>query len=323
MPPSPILSIIIVNYNVKDYILNCIQSIQERIDAQRTPYEVIVSDNGSADGSVQTIREKFPWVHIIENNANLGFGKANNAGATQARGKVLFFLNPDTLIVTGIEAMCLYLSENKDIGLMGSTVVEQDNRIHVFYKPSIDSVCLQLIYIIPFLGRIHMVMSSMVFKSHVTKGAIFDVRYLYGCAMMFRTDAYASIHGFDEQIFMYLEEFDVCKRLRENNYKIQFYPRAEIIHYGGQSVKQASSYSMIPTMVKSQQLLLKKHFHHSWRIRFLFEAMIELKKLIGISLSTGIDLLRGRKRHAHGELMQWHIHYLKNMLHVLQEGNKE
>ncbi|MCL5276208.1 MAG: glycosyltransferase [Deltaproteobacteria bacterium] len=128
---SPLLSIIIVNYNVKEYILNCIQSIQDKIDANRCPYEVIVSDNGSVDGSVEAIRERFPWVKVIENNANLGLGKANNVGAEQAEGQVLFFLNPDILIIKGIEEMVDYIGEHKEGGLLVPVIFDRNNHLAV------------------------------------------------------------------------------------------------------------------------------------------------------------------------------------------------
>ncbi len=276
---NPLLSIIIVNYNVKEYILNCIQSIQDKIDAKRCPYEVIVSDNGSTDGSIEAIRERFTWVKVIENKANLGFGKANNIGAKQAQGEVLFFLNPDTLIIKGIEEMVEYLFNHAKVALIGPlNFDEKGNELIFHFAPIHVNLFLQLLDIV-FLPLTLCYISYRKFtikRGKKTKRPI-KTGFISGCAMTFNRYVFNLIGGFDNSIFMYGEETDIGLMIKKVKYNILIYPNAEIIHYGEKSTTGFVKSNKLAVGVISFKKILQKHFPITWFIRYRIEMLNQLK----------------------------------------------
>lgn len=320
---TPQLSIVMVNYNTKGDCIKCIQSIRDKIIG--ITYEVIVCDNGSADGSIDAIKkqfpsEKFPWVCVIDNKDNIGFGRANNIGAMQAKADVILFLNPDTLIDHGIDRMYSYISDHKDVGVLGPVVIDRNNRINLFYPPVYSNIFLQLIdLIVTPAARLSMTWKKFIYSRYIGQKRIFDAGCIIGCAMMFRKDAYMSIRGFDEQVFMFGEEFDICMRLKERGYRVQVFPRARIIHYGGHSTQHTPSVVMMTIGARSLKILLKKHFPGSWRIRYIIEALTHIRQVLSASLNTVADLLMGKDRHSHTAAIQRHINQLKVMFRVLRE----
>ncbi|MCL4479017.1 MAG: glycosyltransferase family 2 protein [Deltaproteobacteria bacterium] len=285
MIQSPILSIIIVNYNVKEYILNCIQSIQDKIDAKRCPYEVIVSDNGSVDSSIEAIHERFPWVKVIENNANLGFSKANNVAVKQAKGEVLFIFNPDTLVIKGMEEMVEHIREHKEIGIMGPVIYDQDNNMDL-YTCFLEYSPLHLFlgtFFDPYYNRRrnHNLMTRMKSFSPV------EVDKISGACMLIRKELFDKVGGFDETFFFGGEEQDICLTVKENGYAIKLFPLAEIVHFRSKSIPKN------PSMILEKRIhnhtnepyfyLYKKHFP-SYAIVFLyFLTLIVNVRLIVVS----------------------------------------
>ena len=286
---NPVLSIIIVNYNVKEYILNCIQSIQDKINSKRCPYEVIVSDNGSVDGSVEAIRERFPWVKIIENKANLGFGKANNIGSNVAKGEILFFLNPDTKIIYGIEEIVDYFMKYPKLGLMGPSLInEKDQNATLFYLFIYYNLIIQIIDLIfdpPFKRLYEQYKKWLILKS-IKKKKPLGIKLVQGSAMLFSKKTFVKIGRFDEHIFMHQEEPDICIRVNKNNYKVMIYPSAAVLHYGGKSKKDIIK--DITIMWVAIKVVLKKHFKLTWVIRYSLGIINELKQGIKFSIKTYI-----------------------------------
>jgi GT2 family glycosyltransferase len=324
---KPQLSIIMVNYNTKDDCIKCIQSIREKITG--ITYEVIVCDNGSADGSIDAIKrqfpsEKFPWVYVIDIKDNIGFGRANNVGAMQAKADVLLFLNPDTLIDHGIDKMYSYLSGHKDTGVLGPVVIDRDNRINLFYPPVYSNMFLQIIdLILTPAARLSMTWKKFIYSRYIGQKRTFDTGCIIGCAMMFRKDAYTHVRGFDERVFMFGEEFDICRRLRENGYRVQVFPGARIVHYGGHSTQKTPSVVMMTIGAQSLKILLKKHFPGSWRVRYIIEALTHIRQIVSASLNTAVDSLTAKDRHAHAAAIQRHMKQLKVMCKVLREKDDE
>jgi GT2 family glycosyltransferase len=316
--PNPQLSIIIVNYNTKDDCIKCIQSIYNRILTMS--YEVLVCDNGSSDGSIDAINRKFPWVHTIDNKQNLGFGSANNIGAAHAKAEILFFLNPDTVIDHGIEQMCSYMIEHKDTGLMGPVVLDQNNNRNLFYPPVYSNIFLQLMDLIATpVARLSTTGKKFVYNRHIEQKRIFDIGYIIGCAMMFRKDAYLVINGFDERIFMYLEEFDICRRLKKKGYKVQIYPQAVIIHYGGHSTKQIPSDFIMKIGTQSFKRVLKKHFPHSWYIRYSIETLTHIRQVLSAVSKVVINAFAMRDNSLNYKYIRSHINAFRFMRKVLKE----
>lgn len=320
---NPRLSIIIVNFNTKDDCVRCVQSVRDRITG--ISREIVVCDNGSADGSVEAIRKEFPpgqfpWVHVIDNKDNLGFGRANNVGARSARGEILFFLNPDTLIVRGIEQMCTYLLEQKDTGMLGPVVVDQDNRVNVFYPPVYSNIFLQVADLVATpAARLVLSATKSAFNRRIQRGSVFDAGCVIGCAMMIRKDAWEAIGGFDDRIFMFGEEFDLCRRLRGKGYRVRFYPAAEIIHYGGHSSRRTPSDALVSMGAQSLKLLFRKHFRRSWRIRYRIEALTHIRQALSAYSRIAFNFFMKRDNTSDWSYARSHITRFKIMQKVLKE----
>lgn len=235
------VSIIIVNYNTKELTRNCLCSVFEQTKDIR--FEVIVSDNGSSDGSVEMIREEFPQVILLENGKNLGFGRANNRGLKIARGKYVFYLNSDTVLLNN--AVKLFFdywesSPEKDrIGALGCNLVDTaGNVIHSYGPfPSYKREIIALLYslaaiffneLMQFLGfkQIH------VMKKNKTERITGEVDYITGADLFVKNDRYAV---FDERFFMYYEESDLEYQMYQNYKKRLLIDGPVIIHFGGAS----------------------------------------------------------------------------------------
>ena len=225
------VSIIIVNYNTKELISNCIQSIYERTSA--IDFEIIVVDNASVDGSQQMIIENFPTIKLIELTENIGFGRANNEGIKIASGKNIFFLNPDTILLNNaIKILSEFLDENGDIGACGGNLYTKDLKPNFSYKPFFPTLVPELnllsgnlIYLI-FVGKNYEFNYS---------GKPIEVAYITGADMMITRKCLSVTGSFDPDFFMYYEETELSLRIKKSGYKIFSVPEAQIIHFEGGS----------------------------------------------------------------------------------------
>lgn len=240
----PILSIIIVNYNTKKLIKNCLSSIiknDKRLDfsgklidpkeEELVPTEIIVIDNGSSDGSVKYVKSqksKIKKLEIISNNNNLGFAKANNQGIKVAKGEYLLLLNSDTIVPeAAISQTLFWLASHPEAAVVGCKLLNQDKSDQGSYGsfPDLWTVFLML-FLEKFFG------SSRV---RTSGNRIRQVDWLVGAFLMVRKYAFDQAGLLDEKIFMYMEEVEWFYRLKKNGLKSFFYPNAKIIHLGGGS----------------------------------------------------------------------------------------
>ena len=229
------LSIVIICWNDWKVIGDCLRSIFEQTTNLR--FEVIVSDNGSTDGSVDSIRREFPRARIVENGANLGFAKGNNAGIRVAQGEYVLILNPDTIIRDrALEKLVGFADEHPDAGAFGCRVLNPDGSFQTPARPmpTVLRYFLAAVFL-RWLGRI-----SDRFGSDVYPGwQGLDMRpigFQSGCCVMFRRAPLNQLGGFDESFFYHYEESDLCHRVWKSGSSVLYYPGAEIIHLGGQSV---------------------------------------------------------------------------------------
>ncbi len=234
-----VLSIIIVSWNVRDYLADCIESILK--NCRLLQYEIIIVDNAGTDGTVDFIKEKYPQIALISNTKNMGFAYANNQGVRRAKGKYLFFLNPDTIIKPdAVEKMLAFLEQNKDVGAVGPRLLNKDLTLQHSVRtfPAFRGA-LYRHTILRYFG---------LFKNHHEtwrmkdfKGdRLTDVDQIMGAAILTGKDLVLEIGGFDERFFMYYEEADFCYRIKKAGYRIVFFPDASIIHLGGKSTGQIS-----------------------------------------------------------------------------------
>jgi GT2 family glycosyltransferase len=229
------LSIVIICWNDWKVLEDCLDSIFK--GTHDCELEVIVSDNGSADGSVEKIRARFPAVLVVENRANLGFAKGNNAGLREARGEFVLILNPDTIVHDGsLDRWIAFADRHLEAGAFGCRVQNPDGTYQVSARPfpTVRRAWLTAMYLRP------LAYVSRAFLADVYPGWKGDsereVDWQSGCCVMFRGGLLRKLGGFDEQFFYQYEEVDLCRRIWDAGYRIRFTPEASITHLGGQSV---------------------------------------------------------------------------------------
>lgn len=227
------VSIIIVNYNTAQLLINCIESVQ--IKTLEINYEIIVVDNNSSDNSVEVLKEKFNQVKIIESKINLGFGKGNNLGAQYAKGKYLFFLNSDTLLMNNAIKIMLdsfALPENKDVACVGGNLYHLDGKPNFSYSPTYPS----LTGIILYRSGIRKILGHDNFN---ITGKPKTVAIIIGADMLIPRETFEKINGFDPNYFMYVEEGDLQYRFKQIGLRSLSLPTAKIMHLQGASSSSA------------------------------------------------------------------------------------
>ncbi len=263
------ISIIIVNWNTKDLLKQCLESL-EKESKKVKDQEIIVVDNGSTDGSQEYLKKlkksKSQNIKIIENKKNLGFGVANNQGMKIAQGEYILLLNSDTVVKKEAPLkMAEFLAQNPQVGVVGCKLLNPDG----LPQPSAGPF--------PFLR----VVFGMLFLEHWWKNlarASFkkttEVDWVMGAAFMIRRDVFQKVGPMDEGIFMYMDEVEWCFRIKKAGYKVIFYPVAEVIHFFGGSSKTGRR-DPILNIYRGLLYFYQKHFPN-WKLPLL-KIMLKLK----------------------------------------------
>lgn len=257
-------SIIIVNYNTKQLLIDCIDSVTK--NTKSLEYEIIVVDNASTDGSKEFF-EKDNRISYIYSNENNGFGKANNIGAKVAKGDYLFFLNSDTILMNNaITLLHEFIHNNKKVGIVGGNLyLNEKTPTHSYFRyfPSLltelNNLSLGLLVKIKFGKNLYF---------NFTKNPI-DVAFITGADLMIRKDVFDSLSGFDEDFFMYFEETDLSFRVKELGYRIVSLPTAKIIHLEGGSEK-------LKINTLTRYIISKKIYYHKRNKYLLFKLSMVL-----------------------------------------------
>lgn len=221
------VSIILVNYNSAGLLRQCLKSIYEQ--TQDISFEVIVVDNASSDESRQIVRSEFPAVQLIESSENLGFSRGNNLGVKLAKGTYCLFLNTDTILFeNSIKALADFLDTHPEVGAVGPKILFEDRcfQLSAGRLPNLFGEFLDKI--VYFLARRwRLVICPMLERRH---NATKTVGWLTGACFMVRHNAFLQVRGFDEKIFMYFEDKDLCKRINSSGWQIMYHPLTSIIH---------------------------------------------------------------------------------------------
>jgi GT2 family glycosyltransferase len=255
----PRLSIVIVCWNDEAVIHDAIRSIYAH--TKQVDFEVIVSDNGSAEGCVARIRKEFncPTLHIVENKANLGFSLGNNAGIAAAQGEYVLILNPDVIVHEGaFDEMVRFADQHPEGGAFGCRVLNPDGTYQDTARiaPTVSAFWIHAVGL-HRLGRYSSLLRSRTYYGW-DGDTEREIDWQSGCCVMLRGELLKQLGGFDPQFFYHCEEVDLCKRVREAGYKILFTPAASITHIGGQSVKRARTRFDLET----QRSLYKYFYKH-------------------------------------------------------------
>lgn len=251
------LSIIIVNYNVKYYLEQCLRSVQRASKGIST--EVIVVDNCSTDGSMPYLRERFPEVHFIENKENAGFARANNQAFELAKGKYVLMLNPDTMVTKEALHRCVeFMDEHSEAGAVGVKMINKDG---TFAMESRRGIVSPWVSFCKATGLCRRYPESKLFghyyMSYLDKEEVNAIEMVSGAYMMLRKSTLEKVGTLDEQFFMYWEDSDLSYRILKAGYKNYYLP-SPIFHYKGESsVKSVLRYRY--WLYHSLQLFFKKH----------------------------------------------------------------
>jgi GT2 family glycosyltransferase len=268
------LSVIIVNWNTKDLLLQCLESLYQ--GAKGIEKEIFVVDNSSSDGSGTAVRKRFPEINLIENQVNLGFARANNQAISLSSGEYLLLLNPDTQVKDeAIERMLSFMDAHPEAGVVGAQLLNVDgskqNSIANF--PSLATELLNksfLRWLFPdkFPG-----------KETDYPGPV-EVDSVIGACMMARRKALEQVGFLDEEYFLFLEETDWCYRMKKAGWKIYHIPQAEILHFQGKSAETKRE--------KAKVEYYRSRYHYFRKNRGSFQSSV---LFIGLIIKLSVELV--------------------------------
>ena len=272
------LSVVIVNYNVKDYLADCLNSIKQAV--QHLSAEIIVVDNNSVDGSKDFLLPLFPDVRFIWLEENIGFSKANNIAIKQAKGKYILILNPDTIVAEDtLLKMFQYMENSKDVGVAGCKVLNPDGSFQLACRRGFPTPWVSFCRL---FGLQKLFPKSKLFArynmTYLDENQTAEVDAISGCFMFWDGSLLKEIGGFDERYFMYGEDLDICKQVQLKDKKVMYVHHCSIIHYKGESTKR-SDLIKINQMYKAAEQFVRKYYSYS--------------TLLILFLKTGITFIKG------------------------------
>ncbi|HEY1038302.1 MAG TPA: glycosyltransferase [Bacteroidia bacterium] len=278
------LSVVIVNYNVKHFVEQCLHSVFKA--AERCSCEVFVVDNNSVDGSVELIQQKFPEVKLIANKENVGFSKANNQAIRISTGKYVLLLNPDTVVEEDTFQKCIaFMDEHTDAGGLGVKMLDGKG---VFLPESKRGLPTPSVAFYKIFGLSALFPKSKTFgKYHLgylDKDQVHEVDVLSGAFMLMRNETLDKVGLLDEDFFMYGEDIDLSYRITKGGYKNYYFPETRIIHYKGESTKK-SSVNYVFVFYKAMVIFARKHFsqRNAKTFSFLINLAIYLRAFMAVS----------------------------------------
>lgn len=249
------VSIIIINYNTEQLVLNCINSIYQK--TTKLNFEIIVVDN---DSEQFNLLQNDNRIKFIKSSSNLGFGKANNLAAKYAQGRYLFFLNPDTILLNNaIELLYNFMESpnSQNVGICGGNLYNEQLQPSHSYRILFPGIIYELFFLtkgFPF---------KFFIKEHFNKtGKSLEVAYITGADLFISKELFNKVKGFDKRFFMYFEETDLCYTIHQLGYRIINIPQSQIVHLEGKSFKLKKTREKL--YYQSRRLFFKKHFSHTY-----------------------------------------------------------
>jgi GT2 family glycosyltransferase len=273
------VSVVIVSFNTRDVLRECLLSVYREVGLLQV--QIIVVDNASTDGSPATIKKEFPDVVLIQSEVNLGFGRANNLGFESARGRYVVLLNSDAFLTAGSLARSVaHMDANPTAGLGGGRLIGRDGSL----QPSARMFPTVLNDLIVISGLAARFPRSRFFgrldRTWADEGEAAEVDWVPGAYSILRSDALAAAGPFDPRFFLYYEEVDLCKRIKQKGYSIWYWPDISVVHIGGESSRQIQSVQLSQTgaqltlwRMRSALLYYRKHHVLGARMAMLAETV--------------------------------------------------
>ena len=271
------LSVVIVSYNVRPYLEQCLQSVQRALEGIEG--EVFVVDNHSDDDSVKTVREHYSWVRLIENQENLGFSKANNLAIRQAQGDYVLLLNPDTVVAEDTFQKSLkFMDEHPKAGGAGVMMCYEDGSKAPESRRALPTPWVAALKMMGFTKRYYM--------SHLPWDQPCQIEVVSGAFCLLRHEALKTVGLLDEDFFMYGEDIDLSYRLLKGGWENWYLPYP-IVHYKGRST-QKSDYRYVHIFYQAMLIFFRKHYSH---LSFFFTVPVKIAIYFRATIAL-TDILR-------------------------------
>jgi len=270
------LSIIIVSWNVKDFLVNCLKSVYETV--KNISFEIIVVDNSSSDNAPEIIKEKFPLVRIIQNKTNVGFPAANNQAIKISNGKYVLLLNPDTLVsASTIENVLKFMDKNNSAGIATCFQYQPDGKMlpinmsvrnyNFFHYDWLNDIKNNLLYDLSLLFPKNKLIKKTAFVEIAKQSDLgiicekspVEINVASGAFFMIKKSVIEKIGLFDERFFFNYDDFDFCYRARAAGWKIYLHPECKITHFSGESIKQWDKNKIKKIKIYTYLLFYKKY----------------------------------------------------------------
>jgi N-acetylglucosaminyl-diphospho-decaprenol L-rhamnosyltransferase len=328
------LSVVVVNWNVRDLLRTCLRSALEEcrpqrregampagqgaadpsLDAATTEIEaeIIVVDNASRDGSVEMVRAEFPDVRIIANERNVGFGAANNQAIAASDGRYVLCLNPDTEVRRGaIRRLLAFIEQRPQVACVGPKLLNPDGSTQSSCRafPSVATAFVESTMLQRYFGGLKAL--GRFYRRGQTEAEPQRVDWLVGACLMLRRSALDEVGSFDERFFMYSEEMDLCYRLRRAGYEVWYVPEAEVVHHEAASSSQ-DLFRRNVNFHESRYRFFRKHHGAAaalalrWFVfgTFLFQIAEEAAKF---PLQPARRPLRRERVHLYWRIVKWYL----------------
>ncbi|MBI5966093.1 MAG: glycosyltransferase family 2 protein [Chloroflexi bacterium] len=287
------ISVCIVTYHARDLLRDCLRSIYGT--AGSFPFEIIVIDNHSEDGTVEMLRDEFPNVHLTVNDENTGYTRPNNQAMRESRGRYIMLLNPDTLVKpAAISELMEFLDAHPEAGIVGPKVLNRDGTLQKQCRRSEarpwDTFCYfsGLSKIFPHDKRF-----AGYLMTYLSEDTAHEAEAVSGSCMLIRRKVIEQIGYQDEKFFAYQEDTDFCRRARLAGWKIFYNPSAQIVHFAGEGGSGVRPFRSIVEWHRSYYLYYRKHFAKDYW--FVFNGIYYLGMLMKLGISLFANLFRRKK----------------------------
>ncbi|MCG2431776.1 glycosyltransferase family 2 protein [Aequorivita xiaoshiensis] len=288
------LSVVILNYNVRYFLEQCILSVEkaiENIDA-----EIIVIDNDSKDDSCEMVKTQFPNITLIRNKENVGFSKANNQAVSVAKGEYVCILNPDTVVAEDTLVNAIHYSENvENIGALGVYLMDGTGSFLPESKRNLPTPKVSLLKLLGFTKK--------YYTSHLSENSCGEVEILVGAFMLVKRSIYNEVGGFDEDYFMYGEDIDLSYKFTKAGYKNHYLGNSTVLHYKGESTKKNKAY--FERFYGAMQIFYEKHFNNN--------ALLKNSVSLGVALAKNAYRFTSSKKNNESVQLEKHYVFTENV----------
>ncbi|MEO6176625.1 MAG: glycosyltransferase family 2 protein [Flavobacterium circumlabens] len=280
------LSVIILNYNVRYFLEQCVLSVQEAIST--IDAEIIVIDNNSSDDSCLMMQERFPDVKLIQNKKNFGFPKGNNIGVKEAQGKYICILNPDTVVAEDTFSKILAFAEKQtNLGIIGCKLIDGTGE---FLPESKRGIPTPWVAFTKIFGLYKVFpkwkLFNQYYAQHISENETGKVAILVGAFMLMERNLYLELDGFDEDCFMYADDIDLSYRALLKGKHNYYFPETTVLHYKGESTVKDEKY--MKRFQEAMTFFYQKHFRKS----LFFSIFIK----IGIVFFSFVKMFQGKSK---------------------------